>query len=117
MVVADTLEGLQLVNQKLQARLDRMQPGSGHAPDVTPEELADLLSDLALAAGWLRDGVAPGDVELRKEVLTYRHHLQRLQSLLPSLRARLLTERARLEAERSHLHAAAAWSKASKDTF
>ncbi|MBZ5706013.1 MAG: hypothetical protein LAN63_11705 [Acidobacteriia bacterium] len=116
MVVADAMEGLHLVNQRLQALLARMQPG-GNPADIVPQELADLLNDLTLAADWLRAGVASGDVELKKEICDYRSSLQRLQSLLPSLQARLLTERARLDAERSHLHAASAWSKASKDTL
>jgi hypothetical protein len=77
--------------------------------------LSELLTVISQAETCMR-GQAPSraDLDRDKEIARYRKNLERLQTVLPAVQARLLTERVRLEAERSHLEAATRWSRSAK---
>ena len=114
MAIAEDMPDLCRVNRRLEAALTRLT-ATENPPDAAAEELAELLAEMSRVGEWLR--VAGQREDLHAGIAAYRENLRPLQSLLPSLQARLLTERARLEAQRSHLCAASAWSKASKDSL
>ena len=111
-------DGLRETNRRLRALLEAVAPGGTEPVATTSGQLARLLTELLQVGEWLRDRPAPGtDPQLDEELIEYRGHMERLQSLLPALQTGLLAERARLEAERKHLQSAAAWASAGKKTI
>lgn len=110
-------DGLRETNGRLRALLEAVAPGEAQPNAATPGQLAEILTALLQAGEWLRHRPAPGlDPQLDAELGEYRGHMERLQSLLPSLQSHLLAERAHLEAERTQLGAAASWAAAAKRT-
>lgn len=104
------------------ARLHLRLEGLCQTPPVpvTPEHIAELLSQLLRVAEWLRHRLPPETEQSRQlqlELAAYRGNLERLQTLLPGLHRQLLAERARLEAERTRLRAAVQWAQASRQTL
>ena len=90
---------------------------AGVGVKVTPEQLAALLNVLLRVGEWIRSGqTSDPEPALARELEEYRHHMEALRRLMPSVQACLLTERARLEADRAHLQAAAAWAGSSRHT-
>jgi len=82
-------------------------------PRISPDELADLLTDVFQAGEWL---ASHRTVVLGPEAKRYRDNLERLQGVLPLIEVELQLERARLQSERTHLERAAEWVRASKPT-
>jgi len=115
------IEGLQVVNQRLRARLARL-PGKhrqNRPAVIVPTEFTDLRVDLLQANNCLRSlpTVAPPNAEVENEISEYRRNVRQLEIILPSVQARLLIEKARLQTARAHVARAAAWAQGSKKTL
>jgi hypothetical protein len=119
--VADSLNlanDLRGANERLRLWLE----GYSNTPTapVTPEQIANLLSELLRAGEWLRNRLpaeSQRSEQLQLEVESYRENVERLQELMPEIHRRLVAERARLEAERARVQAAANWAQASRQTL
>lgn len=119
MMPPDTLEALRQVNDNLRSALIRLRPERKPCSAIRPQDFSDLRSQIRHAAECFRQ--PPLDSEavtaFEKESLEYRNNLEKLKRFLPDVHARLLAEKSRLEKARSHVTAAAAWGRASRNTF
>jgi hypothetical protein len=117
MMAADDLKILQQVNASLRAALIHLHPQERHCSTITPQDFADLLSEILRAAACVRrPPAAPGnesEAALEKETLDYGSNLEKLRNFLPELHVNLLAEKSRLETAQSHVAVAAAWARAS----
>lgn len=110
-------EGLRQTNRKLRALLDALAPPGSEPVPATPAQLADLFAEILQAGEWLRQRpVMPNDLRLNEEINQYRSNMERLQRVLPVLRAHLLAERAHLEEERRQIQATTAWVRTARKT-
>jgi len=110
----DSLGTLRNVNKNLRHAMLRLRPERKHICTLHPEDLIGLRNQISQADGCLRwlPGIAEATEDVRKELLEYRHNLEKLKHFLPDLHARLLAEQSRLAAARSHAAAAAHWAHA-----
>jgi predicted nucleic acid-binding Zn-ribbon protein len=82
--------------------------------------MGGLLSELLRAGQWLRGGLSlaqKSDPDLSNELAEYRHNVERLRDLLPSIQRGLLAEKASLEQKRARMEAAARWAQTSRETL
>ncbi len=122
-------EDFRETNRQLRRWLDRLapdcltaQPGQQPSPQRTPslDCITALLSELVRAGAALRAQPLPPqgtDPELDCELDDYRHNVERLRQILPSIYNQLLVERARIEAQRARVISAAEWARASRQTL
>jgi hypothetical protein len=111
---------LRETNQRLQAWLRSMVKPSGQLCVATPDCITALLSELLQAGAALREQALPTrgiDPELDDELEQYRHNIERLRDVLPSIHSQLLVERARLEVQRARVHSADEWAQTSRQTL
>jgi len=107
-------------NQRLRDWLDSTISASGQLAAATPDCITALLAELLHAGARLREQTIPAkgiDPELDGELVQYRHNIERLRDILPSIHSQLLVERARLEAQRARVRSAAEWAQASRRTL
>jgi hypothetical protein len=104
------------ITARLKAMMGRLEsPGSPLL--LTPEQTAELLSDLMRAGECMR-GVPPeSSEELSRAVCACRIQIERLRDLLPLIHSALLRERARLAEEQDRLSSTSAWAQASSETL
>jgi len=112
-----TTQRLRAANQSLRAGLARLQGEQGRPSAIAPTEFADLLAEIRRAADCLQGSGPTADPGWKKEKSEYRHNLEQLAKVLPSVGGRLLAEKARLEAARAHVAKAAAWAQARAKTL
>ncbi len=119
MMPPDALETLRQVNDNLRSALIRLRPERKPCSAIRPQDFSGLRSQLAQAAECLRQPPLDSKTAaaFEKESLEYRGNLEKLKRFLPDVHARLLAEKSRLEKARSHVTAAAAWGRASRNTF
>jgi hypothetical protein len=137
LLAPDTLtQNLRETNARLGFWLDSLIADSATSPPqthaVTPQQMAELLSELMRAGMWLRDLSASGDSRnqnksdwekdkkdqaVEHELSQYRKHVERLRDLMPAIHSALLRERVRLEQERARVESAAEWARGSRQTF
>ncbi len=113
------LQLLRDTNRRLKFCLDNIA-AKREAEVVTPEQMGTLLSDLIAAGASLRARALPAashDQELEGELAEYRHQVERLRDLLPSIHRALLAERARIERQRSRLQSVSEWARTSRQTL
>jgi hypothetical protein len=108
-------ETLRAINHKLAGLL--LNLSSVGCDPVTPDQVAELLSQVLQVGEWLPTATPEEHHCLENELAEYRSNLERLRNLLPLLELRLQTERARLESQRAHLQAAMEWTTVSRETF
>jgi hypothetical protein len=123
----DSLETLQQVNDYLRSALLRLRPEhraeqkaeQKQCSVIRPQECSDILGQLLRAAESLRRPPAGPEAAraFEKESLDYRCNLETLKDFLPGVHERLRADKAHLEAARNHVATAAAWSRASRETF
>ena len=115
---SNALETLRLANQNLRSALLEFRPEQSDSAAVHTQQFSALLSDLMGAAECLQHSPASGEAtEFAREAREYRHGLEKLKQLLPSLQLRLLAEKSRLEAAQDHLSSASAWDQLRKKTL
>lgn len=120
-VAADLVKALQETNARLRFSLDRLVPDSA-SPETpprpaTPQQMAELLSELMKTGHWLRTLPEEKDPALELELCEYRRNVERLRALLPLIHDTLLHERSRLEQERARVTSAAQWACRSRQTL
>ena len=103
---------LQQRNARLVALVDSLA-GQGNSQPITPQVLSTLSTELKGTRALLQNP-AGGRYSSRDEQLACRRTLERLQSLLREMYARLLAEQARLDRDRAHFEAAARWHQSSR---
>ena len=111
---------LRETNQRLRRWLDCRTAESGQRRAATSGDISALLADLSSAGAHLRAEPIPSpgtDAELDHELQQYRHNIELLRELLPSIHGQLLAERARLEWQRGRVQSAAQWARASRQTL
>jgi len=118
---ADLTRALHETNSRLRFSLDCLLPASASDAALprpaTPEQMAELLSELRNAGQWLRTMPAEKTPGLEQELCEYRKNVERLRDLLPSIHRALLSERARLEHERVRVRSAREWVDRSRQTL
>ena len=117
----DLAQALRETNGRLRSSLDRLLPDSAsHAAlprPATPQQMAELLSELRIAGQWLRTVPAEKTPGVERELNEYRKNVERLRELLPSIHQTLLRERDRLEQESARVTAAREWVHRSRQTL
>ena len=128
-------QNLRETNARLGFWLDSLVADSASSPPqaraASPQQMAELLSELMRAGVWLRDLPASGnsvagkkdkkadlpDRAVEHELTQYRKHVERLRDLMPAIHSALLRERVRLEQERARVESAAEWARGSRQTL
>jgi hypothetical protein len=116
----DLAQALHETNSRLRSSLDHLPDSASPAAlprPATPQQMAELLSELRIAGQWLRTVPAEKTPRLEQELREYRKNVERLRELLPSIHGALLRERARLEQERARVRSAREWVDRSRQTL
>ena len=111
---SDALAALREVNNNLALAVLRLRPEHKEISTFRPHDFSDLRNQMLNAGKCLRllPPLSKAEGEIQKELLEYRHNLEKLKQLLPDVQARLLAEKSRLVVARTHAASAAHWAQA-----
>jgi hypothetical protein len=116
----DLAQALHETNSRLRSSLDHLPDSASPAAlprPATPQQMAELLSELRIAGQWLRTVPAEKTPGVERELNEYRKNVERLRELLPSIHQTLLRERDRLEQESARVISAREWVDRSRQTL
>ena len=115
---SEVVARLRAVNQRLRSQLASLA-GKRTPGAIAPGVFPDLLQTVGNANACRREFSSnpATDPEWENEISEFRHHLELLATILPSLSGRLLAEKARLEVAKAHVAKAAAWAEARAKTL
>jgi hypothetical protein len=83
-----SFETLKQVNEKLRSELIRLRPNQRHCSTVTPQDFADLLTEILQGAECLRVSTAQSQTAaFAQQTSEYRTNPENLRDFLPELQS------------------------------